>query len=72
MNHTELGDAFEMADVNKNGWLSRYEYSKFYEYFIAPFQSCLNGEDDPTSWSNYSLDIFGINCILSSAYLARL
>jgi hypothetical protein len=31
MTNTEIADAFEMADVIKNGVLSMYEFQRFHE-----------------------------------------
>lgn len=44
MSQVELMDVFNMADINRDGQLSKTEWSAFHRFFVAPYQECTDTE----------------------------
>lgn len=42
MTNLEIMEAFTMADINKDGALSKDEYKAFHQFFVAKFNNCAN------------------------------
>jgi Ca2+-binding EF-hand superfamily protein len=40
MTNLEIMEAFTMADINKDGALSKDEYKAFHQFFVSKFNSC--------------------------------
>lgn len=46
MTMPEILDAFNMADINRNGFLSLEEWRAFFQFFIKPFNECIETNPD--------------------------